>query len=619
MKAERTPRTTRRVAPPTDDDAILDAAVEPARPERQATGAATDGRPTPNGASARVENAQESVSVPTLEPSAGQEADSAAAPATPEVAPGVTRIIDTTAPQATLPTRGSVLSRRWPRFDMDERLGRLGLALILAVLLWFYVVNLENPAQTTSFRDLTIDVRGTSSNLRVISPLPTVDVTIQAPQNLMTNLSPADVHPYIDLSTMTEGVHQIPIDIETRGLPAESLTVNVEPSQVQVQLQLQITEVFSIAVQLEGTPPLGYKFDPAQVTPRSVQVTGSQDAVSRISQVLVPVDIDGQTTRVQGSRTPRAVDADGRDVTGLTFEPANVQVLVPIEAYVRNKTVSVLPVVVGQPSPGYRVASLTADPNNVQICCSEEVLGPIDFLSVVAVPITGTTSTIVTTTQLVLQPGVDLLPGQPREITVTVEVEELQSTIELSLAPVAQGMPSGYSAFITPDRVDVTLQGSFNRLQQIAPADIRVVANVSGLGAGDHEVTFQTIVPEGVTLQRISADEATVTLVAPTPVPPTATPQPSPTQTTEPTPAPTITEPVVAPVATSTALPVATATQPAPSRTPTAVLTATPTVAPTTTVTPTSEPAGVEGEQPPALSPTPTTVSRVTFYEVARR
>jgi YbbR domain-containing protein len=414
-------------------------------------------------------------------------------------------------------------------------------------------------------------------------------------------------------------VHQIPLDIETRGLPPESLTVNVEPSQVQVQLQLQITKVFSIAVQLEGTPPLGYKFDPAQVTPRSVEVTGSQDAVSRISQVLVPVDIDGQTTRVQGSRTPRAVDADGRDVTGLTFEPANVQVLVPIEAYVRNKTVSVLPVVVGQPSPGYRVASLTADPNNVQICCSEEVLGPIDFLSVVAVPITGTTSTIVTTTQLVLQPGVDLLPGQPREITITVEVEELQSTIELSVAPVAQGMPSGYSAFITPDRVDVTLQGSFNRLQQIAPADIRVVANVSGLGAGDHEVTFQTIVPEGVTLQRISAEEATVTLVAPTPVPPTATTQPSPTQTTEPTPAPTITEPVVAPAATSTVQPVATATQPAPTRTPTAVLTATPTIAPTATITPTSQPVGLEDEQPTAVSPTPTTGSRLTIYEAAHR
>ncbi len=496
--------------------------------------------------------------------------------------------------------------------ELDERLGRLGLALILAVLLWFYVVNLENPAQTTPF-DLTLDVRGTPPNLRLISPLPIVDVTIQAPENIMRNLSPEDVRLYIDLSEMSEGVHEVPIIIETSGLPRDSLTINIDPREVQVQLQLQVTRVFSIAVEVEGTPPLGYKFDPAQVTPRSVEVTGPQDALDRISRVLVPVNIEGQTSRVQGSRNPRALDAEGRDVTGVTFEPATVQVLVPIETYVRSKSVGVLPSVLGQPAAGYRVVLLTADPNNVQICCTEEALGPVDNLNVVPVPITGTTSTIITTTQLILPAGVDLLPTQSREITITVQVEEFQSAIALSVAPVAQGVPPGYSAFVSPERVDVTLQGSINRLQQIAPENVRVVANVSGLGAGAHQVSLQTILPEGVTLQSISADRVTVTLVAPTPtvVPPTATTQPSPTATNEPTVGPTVTQPVVAPPATSTPAGGATATPPvaAATRTPTATPTQavpTPTAnadapLPTASATPGVGTTGAETPQPPAV------------------
>jgi YbbR domain-containing protein len=486
--------------------------------------------------------------------------------------------------------------------ELDERLGRLGLALILAILLWFYVVNLENPAQTTSFRDLTLDVRGTSSNLRVISPLPTVDVTIQAPENLMRDLSPTDVHPYIDLNTIGEGVHEVPVVIETNGLPTDSLTINVDPRQVQVQLQLQVTTVYSIGVDIEGTPPLGYKFDPAQVTPRSVAVTGSQEALDRISRVLVPVNIEGQTSRVQGSRNPRAVDAEGREVTGVTFEPATVQVLVPIETYVRSKTVGVLASVLGQPAAGFRVVLITADPNNVQICCTEEALGPVDNLNVLPVPITGTTSTIVTTTQLILPPGVDLLPSQSREITVTVQVEEFQSAIALSVAPVVQGAPAGYSSFVTPERVDVTLQGSINRLQQIAPENVRVVANVSGLGAGDHKVTLQTILPDGVTLQSISAQEATVTLVAPTPVPPSPTAQPSPTQTVEPTTAPTVTLPILAPLATSTPVAAVTATR-APAATATATQVAptqTEVAAPTPSPTAGAATTGSETPQPPA-------------------
>jgi YbbR domain-containing protein len=519
----------------------------------------------------------------------------------------VTRIIDTTTAPYVAGTRGLTWRERLTGGELDERLGRLGLALILAVLLWFYVVNLENPAQTTSFRDLTLDVRGTSSDLRVISPLPTVDVTIQAPENLMRNLSPADVHPFIDLSEMTEGVHEVPIVVETNALPRDSLTVNIDPREIQVQLQLQVTRVFSIAVEVEGTPPLGYKFDPAQVTPRSVEVTGSQDAINRISRVLVPVNIEGQTSRVQGSRNPRALDAEGRDVSGVTFEPATVQVLVPIETYVRSKTVGVLPSVLGQPAAGYRVVLLTADPNNVQICCTEEALGPVDNLNVLPVPITGTTSTIITTTQLILPAGVDLLPTQSREITITVQVEEFQSAIALSVAPVAQGVPPGYSAFVSPERVDVTLQGSINRLQQIAPENVRVVANVSGLGAGAHQISLQTILPEGVTLQSISAERATVTLVAPTPtvVPPTVTTQPSPTATDEPTVRPTVTEPAVVPQAT--------ATQAAPAATRTPTSTATPSQAvptptanddapqPTPTPTPVAGTTGAETPQPPAV------------------
>ncbi|MDQ3706602.1 MAG: CdaR family protein [Chloroflexota bacterium] len=612
MKAERLRRSTRRNTPPADDDAILDAAVASVRTQHQPGASETEDLQDTGGDGnvARVDSAPHGVTGNGAV--SRPEAVVAFEPAVVDTADGVTRIIDTTTAPGPTGTRGMTWRERLTAGELDERLGRLGLALILAVLLWFYVVNLENPAQTTPF-DLTLDVRGTPPNLRLISPLPIVDVTIQAPENIMRNLSPEDVRLYIDLSEMSEGVHEVPIIIETSGLPRDSLTINIDPREVQVQLQLQVTRVFSIAVEVEGTPPLGYKFDPAQVTPRSVEVTGPQDALDRISRVLVPVNIEGQTSRVQGSRNPRALDAEGRDVTGVTFEPATVQVLVPIETYVRSKSVGVLPSVLGQPAAGYRVVLLTADPNNVQICCTEEALGPVDNLNVVPVPITGTTSTIITTTQLILPAGVDLLPTQSREITITVQVEEFQSAIALSVAPVAQGVPPGYSAFVSPERVDVTLQGSINRLQQIAPENVRVVANVSGLGAGAHQVSLQTILPEGVTLQSISADRVTVTLVAPTPtvVPPTATTQPSPTATNEPTVGPTVTQPVVAPPATSTPAGGATATPPvaAATRTPTATPTQavpTPTAnadapLPTASATPGVGTTGAETPQPPAV------------------
>src|SRR5688500_8421475 len=79
-------------------------------------------------------------------------------------------------------------ARSWlpviPGLGLDDRLGRLALSIVLALLLWFYVLNLENPEQTTNFKGLAIELRGTRADLKVINPIPTVDSVVQAPQNV---------------------------------------------------------------------------------------------------------------------------------------------------------------------------------------------------------------------------------------------------------------------------------------------------------------------------------------------------------------------------------------------------------------------------------------------------
>src|SRR3954468_24511983 len=65
----------------------------------------------------------------------------------------VTRIIDTVPEQI----RQASPARALPSISIDQRLGRLLLSIVLSVLLWIYVVNLENPTLSVPFRDLTVD------------------------------------------------------------------------------------------------------------------------------------------------------------------------------------------------------------------------------------------------------------------------------------------------------------------------------------------------------------------------------------------------------------------------------------------------------------------------------
>ena len=151
-------------------------------------------------------------------------------------------------------------------------------------------------------------------------------------------------------------------------------TANFSPPSVEVQLELQETKTFTVTVQTQGTPALGNGLEPAQVTPSEVTLTGSRANIDRVTKVVVFVDVDGKSGTQQGLRPPVALDSNGQDVKGLTFDPASVQVVVPIKLLLNYKQVPVRVQIVGQPAAGYRISSFSPDPTNVTLCCTPSAL-----------------------------------------------------------------------------------------------------------------------------------------------------------------------------------------------------------------------------------------------------
>jgi YbbR domain-containing protein len=466
-----------------------------------------------------------------------------------------------------------------PRLQLDERLGRIALALVLSVLLWLYVLSLGNPINTTGYPRYTVEIRNVGPQLKVINTLPEVDATVQGQQSVLATLNRSDIKPYVDLAGVPQGVHDVPVLADVDPSKRGDLTINFSPNRVQVQLELQVTRVFTVSVQVNGTPAFGYKPEPAKVTPDRVSVTGSQEAVGRVVKVVVPVDIEGKAGTQQGSKTPVALDANGQEVKGLTFEPATVQVEVPMKLLLNGKAVAVRVPIVGQPAAGYSVSSVIITPTNVTVCCSPSEIEQITVLETQPVAITGTTTSIITSTSLILPPGVELYADQPDKISVAINVDPLQTTVRLAVAPTILGLAPGFTALVSPTQVDVTVSGTFNQLQGLSPTSIRAVVNAEGRSPGAYTVTPQVIVPPGVKLENSSPQQVTLTIIAATPVP-TQTPAPVPTLPATPT---------RSPEAPSTATPTPTVPRP----------TNTPTLQPTPSSSPTPSPT-------PQPSPTPT-------------
>jgi YbbR domain-containing protein len=436
-------------------------------------------------------------------------------------------------------------------FDDDEEHGsrwpgiivRAVTSLILSVALWVYVTSLNNPQNSADFPNQAVDVRNVPANLRPTLDLTSVNVTVRANRSVMQNITSSSIHTYIDLSGYKEGTYELPVKVD---VPPGS-SVGVKPPTVQVRLDLLASKRVPLAAHISGTPDFGYTMHDANVSTTTVTVSGLATLVSRVSQAEVEVNVDRRNTTASGDLSPVALDASGNPVPDVTFNPSTVHVTVPIELSLNYRTVPVKFNVKGEPANGYRIESITVNPNIVTILGQPEVLSQTNFLDTEPVDVTGQTATVDTRTRLVLGSGVSLYNMPTNSVDVQVVIRQVQTTQILPVIVTITNARPGLDVVLTTNRLDLTLAGPLAALQAMQPTDARAVLDLTGLGPGNYEITPTVILPPGIEAISISPARLPVTILpAATPTVPLPTPQPTPPYEFT-TPGPPLTTPPITP------------------------------------------------------------------------
>jgi YbbR domain-containing protein len=257
--------------------------------------------------------------------------------------------------------------------------------------------------------------------------------------------------------------------------------------------------------------------------------------------VVAQARISLQDQRTSFSRTVRlvAVDANGKEIDGVSLTPAEITVTMDIQPRPDVTELSVVPTLSGDLPSGYFRRNYNWDPKTVVVRGDRATIDSMNgFIQTEPVDLTGRTQTFTQRVKLALPEGVTL--PDPTDITVTVEVEPVLGSREFDNIPVqTQGLDAAdFSVTVQPDRVNVIVSGPQQILDVLTPNDISVIAPVAGLSAGKTTVTLQASVARAeITAQDIvipnARVEVTIVALHPTPTPtsgPTRTPPPAVTE-----------------------------------------------------------------------------------------
>lgn len=304
---------------------------------------------------------------------------------------------------------------QWLRTD----LGYKALSLLLAMLLWVFVVSEQNPMHVVE-RSLELKVINVPPGLVPVDVPSQVTVRFRASREILERLRWENLRAYIDAKGQTPGHHPLKVKVE---VPERVQVLGVNPEVVMVAFDEWVRRTVLVEARITGIPASEYTYDPNPlVIPEQVTALGPSRDVVLVWRAVGEIDISGAAKDVEQQVLVWPVDSSGRRVNNVSLDPSSVRVKVSIAKKMSIRTVRISPRIEGQPKPGYLIGTVSVFPSTVSIQGEAGQVEGIEFLQTQPVSIEGATNTVEEEVDLELPRGVKIVGGTPSRARVKVEI-----------------------------------------------------------------------------------------------------------------------------------------------------------------------------------------------------
>lgn len=166
------------------------------------------------------------------------------------------------------------------------------ISIIIAVVLWVFVISVENPNRTLEFTGIPITIVGQEDilnayDLSVIDGGDTlISAKLSAKNNIITKLTNTQIKAYVDVSDIsTAGTYDIPINVL---MPSTFITVKSQtPTTVKITLDKITSKQIPVRVDFKAPTDKNYVYSEPVVTKNYIAVQGPNNIISDIEFALV--------------------------------------------------------------------------------------------------------------------------------------------------------------------------------------------------------------------------------------------------------------------------------------------------------------------------------------------
>lgn len=362
------------------------------------------------------------------------------------------------------------------------------LSVLLAVLIWMYIRDVENPTQEGTYYGVEIQISGErvleERGLTVASiSQKTVNVTVNAPISVHNDLR-GNITATVDVSQCTEpGEYQLtctpklPSNIDTTGayFPDSAQVVTVVIDNLA-------TETKTLELKLEGSVADGYQAGAPVFDPETVELSGTAEQLAQVSRAVVILEADGLKQSYSGRLPITLLDENDEPITDTNISLSEETAYLTLPVGVMKEvplTVSFIP---GGGATGDGDVEVDIQPKTINVIGTEEAVAGLTEISLGSIDLSTVLDTSVITMPIRLSSALDNASGIT-EAQVTVTIKGL-STRSLDVSNIEiTNVPDGYTVEKVTQTRTIVIRGSESALEQVDPNQVWIVADMSKITA----------------------------------------------------------------------------------------------------------------------------------------
>ncbi|MFL0164814.1 CdaR family protein [Candidatus Clostridium helianthi] len=389
------------------------------------------------------------------------------------------------------------------------------ICLLLSVVLWLYISNVENPLRTYELKGIPVELTNedslADSKFAIVNKQPfTVDLKLEGPSSEILKVKKEDFKIVADMSAYALKVGENTIPVQIMSYP-ENITIK---NNGMLGIKVNLEELTQKELTISSKVKVMYKeniYEKEQsINPKTVTITGGKSSVDKVTEAILTGEEKDVDKNKQGDYNIQFIDSFGNAVSNIESNIKTAKLSITVT---NGKTVPVNLKTTGNVPQGFVLDGYELSKNNVTVLGDSQILNKLESIDTEAVDMSSLQPDSEVDVKLNLQEGISIGDGDG-SIKAKFKLKKEENTTKNIECNVQYKNLSDVFLVTNQSLVsNVKLSGTQEALDKISSQNISVIldlANVKEEGTFDYTPQATLVNANNVTVSDVGNVSVTI-------------------------------------------------------------------------------------------------------------